>query len=647
MSKKECKRVPSYAIRHLIQSLKEKGRTCRKGAEQRIDREILICDPEEEYVRRLAEALLLKKEVTAGVRICSSPEMVQELLKIGLIKVLLISEDVPYEKRKQIFTGKRIILTRQHCVDLGEEETELRKYQPVDGLMTGILKGLQEEKFPGSCADNGNGRILGVYSPVHRIGKTTFSLKLGKALAQSEDVLYLNLETYAGMGGYFRDQDAPDLANVLYYAKQERDDIGIRIASMVKRMGDLDYIPPMKVWTDLRAVHTEEWKTLFERLISQSVYSVIILDIGNGMEDVFQLLRLCDQILMPCAEDVYAMAKIAQYQHMLKVLRYQELESRTMYINMGKNMRQTVKETVELLKESTEKRFSMRRAEQLHEEILAQMDLSKEASDEELLELIHRILEEKSKEEFIPLGEKAILGRELFNAFRKLDILQELIEDEEITEIMINGTQPIFIERNGRIYETDKKFLSKGKLEDVVQQMVAGCNRVVNEATPIVDARLEDGSRVNVVLPPVALNGPIVTIRKFPKSRITMETMIDTGSIGKEAAAMLIQAVKAKYNIFISGGTGSGKTTFLNVLSDFIPKEERIITIEDSAELQITGIPNLVRLEARNANVEGTGEINIRDLIRTALRMRPERIIVGEVRGKEALDMLQAFICTI
>ena len=285
----------------------------------------------------------------------------------------------------------------------------------------------------------------------------------------------------------------------------------------------------------------------------------------------------------------------------------------------------------------------MRRAEQLHEEILAQMDLSKEASDEELLELIHRILEEKSKEEFIPLGEKAILGRELFNAFRKLDILQELIEDEEITEIMINGTQPIFIERNGRIYETDKKFLSRGKLEDVVQQMVAGCNRVVNEATPIVDARLEDGSRVNVVLPPVALKGPIVTIRKFPKSRITMETMIDTGSIGKEAAAMLIQAVKAKYNIFISGGTGSGKTTFLNVLSDFIPKEERIITIEDSAELQITGIPNLVRLEARNANVEGTGEINIRDLIRTALRMRPERIIVGEVRGEEALDMLQAF----
>lgn len=291
MSKKECKRVPSYAIRHLIQSLKEKGRTCRKGAEQRIDREILICDPEEEYVRRLAEALLLKKEVTAGVRICSSPEMVQELLKIGLIKVLLISEDVPYEKRKQIFTGKRIILTRQHCVDLGEEETELRKYQPVDGLMTGILKGLQEEKFPGSCADNGNGRILGVYSPVHRIGKTTFSLKLGKALAQSEDVLYLNLETYAGMGGYFRDQDAPDLANVLYYAKQERDDIGIRIASMVKRMGDLDYIPPMKVPSIIRPSNLKGF-SLLDSVKLEYVIDVVKHDLQEilGTNNLEQLI---------------------------------------------------------------------------------------------------------------------------------------------------------------------------------------------------------------------------------------------------------------------------------------------------------------------------------------------------------------------
>ena len=284
----------------------------------------------------------------------------------------------------------------------------------------------------------------------------------------------------------------------------------------------------------------------------------------------------------------------------------------------------------------------MRRAEQLHEEILAQMDLSKEASDEELLELIHRILEEKSKEEFIPLGEKAILGRELFNAFRKLDILQELIEDEEITEIMINGTQPIFIERNGRIYETDKKFLSKGKLEDVVQQMVAGCNRVVNEATPIVDARLEDGSRVNIVLPPVAMDGPVITIRKFYDKPLTIDRLIELGSITEEAAHFLEKLVKSRYNIFISGGTGSGKTTFLNVLSDYIPDDERVITIEDSAELQLHNIKNLVRLEARMANSEGNNAVAIRDLIKSSLRMRPDRIVVGEVRGAEALDMLQA-----
>ena len=285
----------------------------------------------------------------------------------------------------------------------------------------------------------------------------------------------------------------------------------------------------------------------------------------------------------------------------------------------------------------------MLRAEQLHEKVLSRMDFMREPSDEELLEIIHSVLEESSKKQFIPLKEKAALGKELFNAFRKLDILQELIEDESITEIMINVTENIFIEREGQIFLSDKKFLSRGKLEDVVQQMVAECNRIVNEASPIVDARLNDGSRVNVVLPPAAINGPIVTIRKFPKHRITMEQLLEYESISEEAAEFLVRLVRAGYNIFISGGTGSGKTTFLNVLSDYIPETERIITIEDNAELQITELPNLVRLEARNANVEGTGEISIRDLIRTALRMRPDRIIVGEVRGKEAADMLQAF----
>lgn len=285
----------------------------------------------------------------------------------------------------------------------------------------------------------------------------------------------------------------------------------------------------------------------------------------------------------------------------------------------------------------------MLRAEQLHEEVLAHLDLSAEVDDEELLELIHQLLEKRSRTEFIPLQEKAALGKELFNAFRKLDILQELIEDESVTEIMINGVESIFLEKEGKIYRSDKKFVSRGKLEDVIQQMVAECNRIVNEASPIVDARLKDGSRVNAVLYPTALNGPIVTIRKFPNQRITLEKLLRWGAIGSEAAELLIRLVRAKYNIFISGGTGSGKTTFLNALTDYIPKDERIITIEDNAELQIRELPNLVRLEARNANVEGTGEITIRDLIKTALRMRPDRVIVGEVRGKEAIDMLQAF----
>lgn len=230
----------------------------------------------------------------------------------------------------------------------------------------------------------------------------------------------------------------------------------------------------------------------------------------------------------------------------------------------------------------------------------------------------------------------------MFNAFRKLDLLQEFLEDEEITEIMINGTQNIFLEKGGKIYPSQKRFLSGEKLEDVIQQIVADSNRIVNEASPIVDARLSDGSRVNIVLPPIALNGPIVTIRKFPKEAITMDDLVEWQSVSVEAVELLKSLVGAGYNIFISGGTGSGKTTFLNALSQYIPKDERIITIEDNAELRILEAPNLVSLEARGANTEGSGEVAIRDLIKTALRMRPDRIVVGEVRGAEAIDMLQA-----
>lgn len=280
--------------------------------------------------------------------------------------------------------------------------------------------------------------------------------------------------------------------------------------------------------------------------------------------------------------------------------------------------------------------------EQLHARILEELDMTREIEDDELNRLIYRVLQEASEQEYLPLVRKTALGRELFNTFRKLDLLQEFLEDDTITEIMINGTQNIFYERGGRIYRSDKRFISRDKLEDVVQQIVAGANRLVNEASPIVDARLPDGSRVNVVLAPIALDGPIVTIRKFSKEGITMEQLISWNSVSKEVSGFLARLVEAGYNIFISGGTGSGKTTFLNALSQYIPKTERIITIEDNAELRLQDVPNLVRLEARNANVEGTGAVTIRDLIKSALRMRPDRIIVGEVRSAEAIDMLQA-----
>lgn len=281
------------------------------------------------------------------------------------------------------------------------------------------------------------------------------------------------------------------------------------------------------------------------------------------------------------------------------------------------------------------------RKKRLRDRLADHIDYSMESSDEEILEMIDEMLTRESKAMPLALKEREQMRRELFHAIRKLDVLQELIDDPEITEIMINGPDHIFIEQAGRLHRSSLRFESREKLQNVIQQIVAECNRVVNEASPIVDARLKNGARVNVVLNPVALNGPIVTIRRFPEYPITMEDLVSFGSVSEEVCGWLEKLVKAKYNIFISGGTGSGKTTFLNALSAYIPEEERIITIEDNAELQIKSISNLVSMETRNANVEGCREITIRDLIRTSLRMRPDRIIVGEVRGGEAFDMMQ------
>ena len=277
----------------------------------------------------------------------------------------------------------------------------------------------------------------------------------------------------------------------------------------------------------------------------------------------------------------------------------------------------------------------------LRQRLMEQMESRMQVEDEELRDLIDMAILEAAEGAYLPLKERLCLRKELFDSFRRLDILQELVDDPTITEIMVNGTEHIFVERQGRVEELEKHFDSVGQLEDLIQQIVSRVNRTVNLASPIADARLEDGSRVHVVLAPVALNGPILTIRKFPEP-ITMERLIELKSISREAAAFLQKAVERGLNIFISGGTGSGKTTILNAMSGYIPQEERVITIEDSAELQIRHVANLVSLETRVENRDGSQEISMRDLIRASLRMRPDRIIVGEVRGGEALEMLQA-----
>lgn len=278
----------------------------------------------------------------------------------------------------------------------------------------------------------------------------------------------------------------------------------------------------------------------------------------------------------------------------------------------------------------------------LREKLMERLEKYREIQDEEIYRQIDELILENDKGYHIRLSERNALRRELFNSVRRLDILQELVDDNSVTEIMINGTDGIFIERDGRLGRWGRQFTSVSKLEDIVQQIVAKCNRIVNESVPIVDARLENGARVNIVMPPVALNGPVITIRRFPDHPIRAEQLIQWGAVSREVMDFLEKLVKSGYNIFISGGTGSGKTTFLNALSAFIPMDERIITIEDNAELQIQGIENLVRMEARNANTAGELEVTIRDLIKSSLRMRPDRIIIGEVRGSEVIDLLQA-----
>lgn len=280
------------------------------------------------------------------------------------------------------------------------------------------------------------------------------------------------------------------------------------------------------------------------------------------------------------------------------------------------------------------------------EKVREEMDLSREISDVEVYECIDEVILKEGRNSHWNVEEKTRIRERVFNSLRRLDVLQELLEDSSITEIMINGYDCIFLEKQGKIYRSDKRFSSKERYEDIVQQIVSRANRIVNRTSPIVDARLPDGSRVNVILEPIAIDGTTMTIRKFADREWNMEKLIEIGSIDRQIAEYIRLLVLSRYNIIVSGGTGSGKTTILNLLSDFIPEEERIVTIEDSAELNLRNIPNLVRLETRNANVEGENKIEIQDLIRASLRVRPDRIIVGEVRGAEAFPMIQAAMNT-
>ena len=302
---------------------------------------------------------------------------------------------------------------------------------------------------------------------------------------------------------------------------------------------------------------------------------------------------------------------------------------------------------VKLVENTEETVHAKKLLDELRSEVREALSGFEQIGDDELYDCIEQAVAGVAERQYLPLGQRIDLKNRLFDSFRRLDILQELVDDPEVTEIMVNGKDHIFVERSGRLERCNRSFEQVEQLEDMIQQIVSKINRVVNVSRPIADARLvEDGSRVHIVLPPIALDGPVVTIRKFPEP-ITIDRLIRYGSLTREAADFLEKLVRSGYNIFISGGTGSGKTTFLNALSAYIPETERVITIEDSAELQITQIPNLVRLETRGANAEGEGAVEISDLIRASLRMRPNYLIVGEVRGKECLDMLQALICTI
>jgi len=475
----------------------------------------VICDTQKSYSENLFRRLSEKLSGYFQFHVFHDIENLKIAAKSMQVNILLIGEEYGKEDRDEIPARQKYLLIGEKIPnERSPTEIPFFRYQSVSSMLELLLQEKDQENSEvqthqiqlvsdrsQTVKANVNG-LIGIYSPVHRIGKTRFAMRMGRVLSESIPTLYLNLEGYSGLNYYLPEESGMNLGDLLYYMKQESINPVWKISTLISHMNGLDYIAPIRAEQDFREVTKEEWNQLLDLILEKSIYKVIILDLG--------------------------------------------------------------------------------------------------------------------------------------------DVLQELLEDDSITEIMVNGIDHIFYEKEGRIFRSKKCFLSQERLLDVIQQIVGESNRYVNEASPIVDARLKDGSRVNVVLNPVAVNGPILTIRKFPSEAITMEELIRIGSVTDDAANFLKKLVAAKYNIFVSGGTGAGKTTFLNALSNYIPKGERLITIEDNAELQIQGVQNLVRLEARGPNAEGEGAVTIRDLIKSALRMRPDRIVVGEVRGEETVDMISS-----
>lgn len=582
------------------------------------------------YSERFAEYFCNNKNNCIDFMIFTVFDKISEFVKKGKLDVLLLGQEYIDEIKNTKEIGKIIVLSEGNYVMEGEKYPVVFKYQSVENIINEVLENIADDEKIRLEENNKNPvkintELIGVYSSDSVNLALKYGVDLAIKTAKVKKTLLVCLDQLNGLDGALRLENnmceqffsyegenmtyetsyVRGMSEVIYYLNKKGSKLALKLQSIICHRGGVDCIYSVEDYRDLKYFDIEGVEEFISILSGQMEYETIIFVIGYLNETFIELMQRCDKLYFSAVQDEIDRQRFSSFEKTL--------------------MRDGLAGSLDnIMFYASEKSV---------------ID-GGECSDEELYELIEERVFEKSHSTYISQNNKEILVRGIFNSIRGMDVLQELVDNPDITEIMVNGCDNIFIEKNGRISRYPEKFVDVNKLEDVIQQIVSKVNRVVNETSPIVDFRLVDGSRVNVVLPPVSLSGPVVTIRKFPESPMTMEKLIEIGSLTKDAASFLEKLVKAGYNIFISGGTGSGKTTFLNALSDYIPKDERIITIEDAAELQIRNIQNLVRLEVRNANVEGKNAVTIRDLLKSSLRMRPDRIILGEIRDAAACELL-------